>query len=188
MSLELFFRKVYRLCFSRVRKLCEALRLDDTVVRRVWTCFEHVLTAHVEITEDRHLDQIVLCAIYAVCKILEEPIQFKTVLSKYSVLFGEGAAKLVSRDVLLASRPEQRGSIIDFYNTVFMPLAKDFVFELSPASRCLSYCSGLCCNNDSTGPPRLAEQPAMHIERLARKVPGTSNVFVSPIRASPLRV
>ena len=136
-SLELFFRKVYRLCFWRVRKVCEALDLGDTVVPRVWTCFEHVLTAHVDVMEDRHLDQVVLCAIYAVCKVLEEPIQFKTVLSKYGVLFGQNALKLVSRDVLLAAKPERRGSIIEFYNAVFMPLVKNFVFELSPASRCL---------------------------------------------------
>lgn len=79
------------------------------------------------------MDQLILCSIYAVCKVVESEIPFKHLVAKYGELFGNLNQRLVCREALLA--PERRGSIIAFYNEVYMPLIKSFVLELSPANR-----------------------------------------------------
>lgn len=35
----------------------------------MWTCFEYVLVNHVELMMDRHIDQIIMCAIYVMAKV-----------------------------------------------------------------------------------------------------------------------
>ena len=98
---------------------------------------------------------------------LEDAVQFKTLVAKYGSLYGAHSARVVCREVVVG---ESRANIITFYNDVYMPMMKSFVLELSPNSKTQ---------------PRLAESPMS--TPVARKVPGTQNVFVSPIlRPSPL--
>ena len=35
----------------------------------MWTCMEHVLVKHVDLMMDRHLDQILMCAVYVMAKV-----------------------------------------------------------------------------------------------------------------------
>jgi len=39
------------------------------IVRRIWTCLEWTLRTHHIIMKDRHLDQVIMCALYIVCKV-----------------------------------------------------------------------------------------------------------------------
>uniref|UniRef100_A0A8C6UKB7 Retinoblastoma-like 1 (p107) n=1 Tax=Neogobius melanostomus TaxID=47308 RepID=A0A8C6UKB7_9GOBI len=70
-SLALFFRKVYHLASVRLRDLC------------VWTCFEHVLVHCTELMKDRHLDQLLLCSIYIICKVTKEANTFQDIMKCY---------------------------------------------------------------------------------------------------------
>ena len=65
--------QVYHLASVRLRDLCERLDVDDALRSQTWTCFEHVLMEHVELLQDRHLDQIVMCSIYVMAKVMRPP-------------------------------------------------------------------------------------------------------------------
>lgn len=68
-SLELFFRKLYHLAYSRLQRVCALLRVGEDTVRRIWTCFEAALTTQHDLFVDRHMDQILLATIYGICKV-----------------------------------------------------------------------------------------------------------------------
>jgi hypothetical protein len=69
-SLKLFFRKFYQLANVRIKHICGLLQLhDEQMLKEVWTIFEHAIIHHVNLMQDRHLDQIWMCCIYVLCKI-----------------------------------------------------------------------------------------------------------------------
>merc|ERR1719219_489150 len=69
-SLSLFFRKVYHLAHLRLDTLCQSLQVtDEEVKRRIWTCLEWALRTHTDLMKDRHLDQIIMCSLYIICKV-----------------------------------------------------------------------------------------------------------------------
>uniref|UniRef100_A0ABD2XMW5 Retinoblastoma-like protein 1 n=1 Tax=Trichogramma kaykai TaxID=54128 RepID=A0ABD2XMW5_9HYME len=69
-SLALFFRKFYNLTNARMQTLCNALEITDVdVKRKIWTIFEHTIKERTELMKDRHLDQILMSAVYVICKL-----------------------------------------------------------------------------------------------------------------------
>lgn len=71
--IHLFLFQLYHLASVRLRDLCEQLYIDDVDLRKkMWTCFEYVLVNHVELMMDRHIDQIIMCAIYVMAKVNHE--------------------------------------------------------------------------------------------------------------------
>ena len=55
----------------RLRELCDRLDItDEELQRMMWTCMEHVLVKHVDLMMDRHLDQILMCAVYVMAKVM----------------------------------------------------------------------------------------------------------------------
>ncbi|XP_054278335.1 retinoblastoma-like protein 1 isoform X1 [Macrosteles quadrilineatus] len=154
-SLGLFFRKFYHLAAVRMQELCTHLDLKETEVRRkIWTCFEHSIIDHTDLMLDRHLDQILMCAVYVICKIegLDKP--FTEVMKCYRLQPQAGSH--VYRSVLLYNRPrtgqrtnnnncsdngqepasasvevlnesENRCDIIKFYNSVYVLKLQNFV-------------------------------------------------------------
>ena len=63
----LFFRKVYNLAWLRMRDLLDRIMVgDEDLKRKVWTCFESSLRDHPELMKERHIDQILMCAIVSI--------------------------------------------------------------------------------------------------------------------------
>ncbi|XP_073411464.1 retinoblastoma-like protein 1 isoform X1 [Dendrobates tinctorius] len=67
-SLALFFRKVYHLASVRLRDLCLKLDLCNDLRRKIWTLFEYSLVHCTDLMKDRHIDQLLLCAVYIMAK------------------------------------------------------------------------------------------------------------------------
>lgn len=54
----------------RIKELCKELDIDnETVLQKIWTLFEYSITQKTELMQDRHLDQIFMCAIYLYIKV-----------------------------------------------------------------------------------------------------------------------
>jgi hypothetical protein len=69
-SLALFFRKFYYLAHLRLDLLCHTLEIaEEDVKRKIWTVFEHSIRNHTSLMKDRHLDQLLMCSLYIVCKV-----------------------------------------------------------------------------------------------------------------------
>lgn len=82
-SLQLFARKVYMLMGKRLRELCSMLDISDELRLKIWTCFEHSLVHCINLTVDRHLDQLLMCAIYIIARIIKVDIPFKHIMKCY---------------------------------------------------------------------------------------------------------
>lgn len=63
------FHQVYHLASVRLRDLSVKLDISDELRKKVWTCFEYSLMHCPEIMMDRHLDQLLMCAIYVMAKV-----------------------------------------------------------------------------------------------------------------------
>ncbi|XP_075033617.1 retinoblastoma-like protein 1 isoform X2 [Mixophyes fleayi] len=82
-SLALFFRKMYHLASVRLRDLCLKLDLSNDLRRKIWTLFEYSLVHCTDLMKDRHLDQLLLCAVYIMAKITKEEQLFQDIMKCY---------------------------------------------------------------------------------------------------------
>ncbi|XP_073726571.1 retinoblastoma-like protein 1 [Misgurnus anguillicaudatus] len=105
-SLALFFRKVYHLASVRLRDLCLKLDISSDLRGKIWTCFEHSLLNCTDLMKDRHLDQLLLCAVYIISKIAKEQHTFQDIMKCYRTQ--PQANSHVYRSVLLKRRPREQ--------------------------------------------------------------------------------
>ncbi|XP_030646026.1 retinoblastoma-like protein 2 [Chanos chanos] len=101
-SLCLFFRKVYHLASVRLRDLCAKLDISDELRRKIWTCFEYSLVHCTELMMDRHIDQLLMCAIYVMTKVTKEDRSFQNIMKCYRSQ--PQASSSVYRSVLISGR------------------------------------------------------------------------------------
>ncbi|XP_027765382.1 LOW QUALITY PROTEIN: retinoblastoma-like protein 2 [Empidonax traillii] len=101
-SLLLFFRKVYHLASVRLRNLCVKLDVSNELRKKIWTCFEYSLVHCPEITMDRCLDQLLMCAIYVMTKVTNEDRSFQNIMRCYRTQ--PQAQSHVYRSVLIKGR------------------------------------------------------------------------------------
>ena len=62
-------RQVYHLASVRLRDLCAKLDISSELRRKIWTCFEYSLVHCADLMMDRHLDQLLMCAVYVMAKV-----------------------------------------------------------------------------------------------------------------------
>ncbi|XP_026220835.1 retinoblastoma-like protein 2 isoform X1 [Anabas testudineus] len=101
-SLSLFFRKVYHLASVRLRDLCAKLDISSELRRKIWTCFEYSLVHCTELMMDRHLDQLLMCAVYVMAKVTKEDRSFQNIMKCYRTQ--PQANSHVYRSVLISER------------------------------------------------------------------------------------
>lgn len=84
-SLALFFRKFYKLASVRMLALCKGLELNDSdLLKKIWTVFEHCIVEQTDLMKDRHLDQMIMCAIYVIFRVTHIfQKNFKDIMSQY---------------------------------------------------------------------------------------------------------
>ncbi|XP_045145025.1 retinoblastoma-associated protein isoform X2 [Echinops telfairi] len=170
-SLTLFYKKVYRLAYLRLNTLCSRLLSDHPELEHIiWTLFQHTLQHECELMRDRHLDQIMMCSMYGICKVKNIDLKFKIIVTAYKDL--PHAVQETFKRVLI--REEEYDSIIVFYNSVFMQRLKTNILQYA-----------------STRPPTLS--PIPYIPRSPYKfsnsplrIPG-GNIYISPLK-SPFKL
>ncbi|XP_044283681.1 retinoblastoma-like protein 2 isoform X2 [Varanus komodoensis] len=101
-SLALFFRKVFHLASVRLRDLCLKLDIPAELRKKIWTCFEFSLAQCSELMMGRHLDQLLMCAIYVISKVTEEDTSFQNIMRCYRTQ--PQAKSHVYRSVLIKGR------------------------------------------------------------------------------------
>ncbi|KAJ8259215.1 hypothetical protein COCON_G00182270 [Conger conger] len=185
-SLALFFRKVYHLASVRLRDLCVKLDICAEQRGKIWTCFEHSLVQCTHLMRGRHLDQLLLCAVYIVSKITKEERTFQDIMKCYrsqpqasshvyrSVLLrssgGEqGADENSMEEEGCESRPD-RGDLIQFYNSVYVLRMKGFAQRYAVLSA-----------DPRMEAPSLSPFPSVRAQPLSpRRVSQRHSIFISP--------
>uniref|UniRef100_A0A8C9W9M4 Retinoblastoma-like 1 (p107) n=1 Tax=Scleropages formosus TaxID=113540 RepID=A0A8C9W9M4_SCLFO len=190
-SLALFFRKVYHLASVRLRDLCLKLDISPEQRAKIWTCFEHSIVHCTDLMKDRHLDQLLLCAVYVVSKITKEERTFQDIMKCYRSQ--PQANSHVYRSVLLRRRTreqasdeninvflfvsvvaekeaqdnaelvEDRSDLIQFYNSIYVLKMKSFALKYAAEA------------------PPLSPFPSMRAQPLSpRRISQRHSIYVSP--------
>uniref|UniRef100_A0A674ARK4 Retinoblastoma-like 1 (p107) n=1 Tax=Salmo trutta TaxID=8032 RepID=A0A674ARK4_SALTR len=175
-SLALFFRKVYHLASVRLRDLCVRLDISAELRGKIWTCFEHSIVQCPELMKDRHLDQLLLCAIYIISKITKDGHTFQDIMKCYrsqpqasSHVSNPHKADQSSRAEALV-QGEERGDLIQFYNSVYVLKIKGFAIRYAAPSM----------DNRMEAPP-LSPFPSMRAQPLSpRRISQRHSIYVSP--------
>ncbi|MPC38199.1 Retinoblastoma-like protein 2 [Portunus trituberculatus] len=91
----------YTLANMRLRELCDRLDVNEKELRKkIWTCFEHSIIHYTELMQDRHMDQMIMCAIYITCKVTGNDRIFQEIMKHYRSQ--PQAASHVYRSVLIS--------------------------------------------------------------------------------------
>ncbi|XP_053703810.1 retinoblastoma-associated protein isoform X1 [Synchiropus splendidus] len=168
-SLSLFYKKLYRLAYMRLKMLCSNLLPSHPELEPIiWTLFQHTLQHEFELMRDRHLDQLMMSAMYAICKVKAVDLRFKAIVTAYKNM--PNACQETFKHVLISEG--QYDSIIVFYNNVFMQKLKTNILQYA-----------------STRPPPLSPLPQItrspyKFPNSPLRVPGSNNVYVSPMKSS----
>lgn len=170
-SLALFFRKVYHLAAVRFLDMCERLGIQKDIQHKIWTCFEHSLVAHVDLMRERHLDQLLMCALYVGAKVTKFQMNFEAILNCYR----EQSQKKshVYRSVYLrrTAGHDERGDIIKFYNDIYVSRMSGFV---------KSFCSGARMNDIVCLTPLPRAKYMLNSPK--RQISPNIKLFVSPLK------
>ncbi|XP_063902089.1 retinoblastoma-like protein 2 [Zophobas morio] len=125
-ELFFFYRKIYRLFLSRLGSLAGALEIPPSYKEKIRFLIESSLVFHPDLFFDRHVDQIIICCIYGAMRLAPSVVPFRVIIERYRSLYRDRNA--VYKRVPL--QDGQRGHIIRFYNTIFIPRLKKSIFSL----------------------------------------------------------
>uniref|UniRef100_A0A673XLS6 Retinoblastoma-like protein 2 n=1 Tax=Salmo trutta TaxID=8032 RepID=A0A673XLS6_SALTR len=192
--------QVYHLVSMRLRDICVKLDICEALRLKIWTCVEHSLVHCTDLMLDRHLDQILMCAIYVMAKVNKVDMPFKLILQCYKTQ--PQASNSVRRSMfcllLLDVDPSssllthqtppthptgprapcrqdqgERGHLIYFYNTVYVKQMKDFALRYTSSSLTI------------VETPPLSPYPCQRIGSLRRLRPSNHHsLYISPHKPS----
>jgi retinoblastoma-associated protein len=137
-TVSFIFRKLVTLSARRILDFSELLHLDQYVTEQIWLTWKQLLVDHIALLYDRHIDQLIICTIYGVCKIarIEPELTFARIFEAYYDL-NPGRERLnehIIRHILLGPDGQQ-GNVINLYNQVFVPLAKQQLWKFKYYAR-----------------------------------------------------
>ncbi len=128
----MFFKRLLQIAAQRTLELCQALSLDDEVKEKIWSIVKIQLSVETHLIVNRMVDQMVMCAIYGVCKV--QPglqITFNMIITKYAELFKNSRA-VYNVYMQVYYHPEEKKDIINFYNDIFIKYMKEYIISMKP--------------------------------------------------------
>jgi hypothetical protein len=127
---SLFLRRVLSHCANRILELSNCLGLTEVVREEIWSAFKGLLSEKTELLINRHVDHMIVCTIYAVCKV-NSSVSFKQIIEKYRQLYLEeqNFFKKVYID------EETSEDIINFYNLEYIRAMKEVIMQKGMSAR-----------------------------------------------------
>ena len=117
-----FFKSVLSYSGFKISQICNFLNLQAQVQEKIWSTFKYFLSEKTEHMVGRHLDQVITCSIYAVCKVEKiVEITFQKIFDGFHSVFMAGF------DVFekVKMKEGEVDNLIGFYNKIFIELVKD---------------------------------------------------------------
>ena len=176
-KLDLFFRKFFRLMHLRLHSFSRKLNLTEATTRNIWDTMVYSLEREesLRLLHCRHMDQILICGIYGICKIMDEERKFKEIINVYreQPQFTESTYRCVK---------DGKGGtvdIINFYNGVYLPSMKAVIYGFKGKQQ---------------QQPSTSKKPVIHVDHCPlplmpdftspRRVSSHHSIFVSPWRSA----
>ena len=128
----MFFKRVLHLSAQRINDICEILAIKDDIKEKIWTIMKVLLSVETHLLTNRHLDQLVMCTIYGVCKVqnTNPPISFNNIITKYADMFkNQRQISNVYIQVVIDFEKGEKKDIISFYNEVYIKVMKEYIIS-----------------------------------------------------------
>nr|BCL66114.1 retinoblastoma-like protein [Volvox africanus] len=132
-----FCRKVLKLAAFRLAVMCDNFDFSPLnradVNAKVYEIIEYALYNQTHLFHNRHLDQVILSALYGYCKVHKlSQVSFREIIAHYRKQ--PQAQPSIFRSVIIEqSNPAlqvfRRADIIAFYNQVFVPAMKSYLLK-----------------------------------------------------------
>ncbi|GMI56175.1 hypothetical protein TeGR_g14791, partial [Tetraparma gracilis] len=128
--LGLFLRKLLAHCDRLLERVGGRLGLGGGGEGEARGVLLHVLGGEGGLIEGRRVETVLLCCVYGACKVsgLAGDVKFSSIIAAYKDAARGKDITGVVRDVPLADGSP--GNVIQFYNQVFVPRAKDYLMGL----------------------------------------------------------
>ena len=102
--------------------------------RKIWNIFEYSVCVEngAGLIKQRHMDQLIMCAVYLTCRLNSLNIQFKEIIKAYKLMQwtnGSNRAQIY-RQVLVKHDCPETVDIIRFYNEIYLCKLKNFACQL----------------------------------------------------------
>ncbi|TDG45090.1 hypothetical protein AWZ03_008515 [Drosophila navojoa] len=164
-SVPICLRKFYNVANQRLTYFCKCLSLV-TSYTQIWHIFEHSIIVHgKELLQQRHLEQLLICAIYLWGRKSQLRITFSDIIQQYRRQ--PHADSAIYRAVYCADgRPTT--DIISFYNRVYIPLMADYAVALQ------------CGQSDAAKETAATSRPLQELNGNNNKRCLKINIIVSP--------
>lgn len=69
-------------CAYQIFQFVNSLNINDSLSEYVWSTMKFIFVYEPQIILDRHMDQLILCCLYAICKVSQIQIKFQDIISK----------------------------------------------------------------------------------------------------------
>eukprot|EP00826_Nyctotherus_ovalis_P044278 TRINITY_DN4771_c0_g2_i1.p1 TRINITY_DN4771_c0_g2~~TRINITY_DN4771_c0_g2_i1.p1 ORF type:complete len:778 (-),score=214.31 TRINITY_DN4771_c0_g2_i1:1581-3914(-) len=159
---ELFFQRILHLVSSKILTMSEALEIHGEATKeKIWEVMKYCLSSETHLLLNRHIDQLLLCAIYAVEKIEGRNIKFNAIINRYSDLHPHLSESLTSLFFQIKLDETRTENLIGYYNHIFIPHMKSAICRI-------------CKELPLTKSPELL--PRKKISALAPKSPLTASL------------
>jgi hypothetical protein len=111
----------------------------ERLVKKAWGIFEYSVCVDncATLMKNRHIDQLIMCAVYLTCRLNSLPVQFRDIMMSYKLIMTtitDTAAKarvyrkvFINQDNLEGSE----GDLIRFYNEIYLKKLKPYADILS---------------------------------------------------------
>lgn len=134
-SLDLFYKKLATLAFTRVQELCLNLKLHMPAMHSTWHTVRYIIVEQPTLLFNRHLDHMIMSAIYGVCRIQKIELTFKQIIEAYKFLPHAQYNSKIYREVFIGdiageAPTQNRADIITFYNKKFIPILENFLYQM----------------------------------------------------------
>eukprot|EP01017_Pseudomicrothorax_dubius_P029162 TRINITY_DN3515_c0_g1_i2.p1 TRINITY_DN3515_c0_g1~~TRINITY_DN3515_c0_g1_i2.p1 ORF type:complete len:524 (+),score=97.74 TRINITY_DN3515_c0_g1_i2:81-1652(+) len=134
-SEELFFKRVLQYAACQIILIQRELNLPEDLTENVWDVTKYILSNEIRLLVDRHLDQLLICSVYSVCKVKKYEMTFREIVEKWAQLPTVNKAEMeeLKLRVPLRKLPDgtvEKGELIDFYNKLYVHRMKDVLDAL----------------------------------------------------------
>ncbi|EGG14140.1 Rb-like protein [Cavenderia fasciculata] len=121
------YKKIQQYLSTKCKKFCSILNLPKEMIQHIITASMAIVTELTSLLNNRTLEIIVICSIYALCKLNQHTISFKNIIEN------TGTPQVYYKEVILTNNTP--GDIVAFYNKIFLPLADPIIqrFKNTPS-------------------------------------------------------
>jgi hypothetical protein len=125
-----FFQRILHIVSYKIITLSKYLNITDTTTKeKIWELMKYCLSSETDIFIDHHICQILVCAFYAVLKILHKKYTFNQIILQYIELYSY-ASDSISSLFLQVKTNNKTKDLITFYNTIFIDRIKGVIYPI----------------------------------------------------------